>query len=412
MRGGGIKLQTIANSPASAHLLDVTRTVSRAFRRPTGIDRIERAYITQLVLDPAPLFGVVRTKMGYLLLDKHGCSALLAQCETPIWHAPDLISKLSRRADADRGKTESGLRRIALDRSVPLRLTQMLKRHLPAGTVYLNIGQTNFNDRLIHALHACGSVRIAAYLHDTIPLDWPDVQTQKSHLAFKQLFARVDRHADLVLCNSLHTRTRILAHATYLSKDAVHVLKPGLPDMRIGTAPGGPWDGHPYFLAIGTIEPRKNIGFLLDLWARFSGPNDPHLILCGRRGWLNEDVFSRLDQKPPNVHEVPDLEDEAMWGLLQSSNGLLFPSLAEGFGFPALEAAQLGVPLICNPLPVFKELLDDYPIYAAESDCYAWRNKIEHLAQERWDQSGKRTRKGPFEAPTWQAHFNTLFTHL
>lgn len=405
-------MQTIANSPAAAHLLDVTRTVSRARQRPTGIDRIERAYIDHLIQDPAPLFGLVRTKLGFLLLDKDGCAALRAHCDTPIWQSADLISKVFRKADAARGRTESGLRGIALDRAIPSRLTKMLKRHLPDGAVYLNVGQINFNDRIIHALRACNTARNVIYLHDTIPLDWPDMQTQKSRLAFKRFFARVDRHADTVLCNSQDTRSRILDRATQLSQENVHILLPGLPDMRVGTAPSGPWEDRPYFVAIGTIEPRKNIGFLLDLWSDFSGPNDPHLILCGRRGWLNADVFERLDRRPPNVHELPDRDDAAMWALLQRSSGLLFPSLAEGFGYPAMEAAQLGVPLICNPLPVFKELLGDYPIYADESDCYVWRNKIEQLAQRRWEQSGEHIGSGSFSAPTWQAHFNKLFTLL
>lgn len=410
--GGGIKLQIIASSPASAHLLDVTRTVRRAGMRPTGIDRIERAYLNQLIADPAPLFGLVRTKLGYLLLDKQGCAALQSHCDQPIWDKADLLSKLSQKNDPDRSKTESGLRKIAQDRSIPSRLTKMLERHMPRGAVYFNIGQANFNDQIVHALRACADLRIVVYVHDTIPLDWPKMQTQKSRLAFGRFFDRVDRHANLVLCNSHDTKSHVLKHARHLSEDTVKVILPGLPEMQIGTAPTGPWDGKPYVMAIGTLEPRKNIGFLLDVWDMFSGPDDPHLILCGRRGWLNDDVFARLDKAPPNVHELSSLEDAAMWALLDNSCGLLFPSIAEGFGYPALEAAQLGVPLICNPLPVFKELLGEYPIYADESDCYAWNTIIGQLTQRRWAQSGEQTKAEPFKAPTWQKHFNKLFTEI
>jgi glycosyltransferase involved in cell wall biosynthesis len=203
-----------------------------------------------------------------------------------------------------------------------------------------------------------------------------------------------------------------LNHANELTPDRVNVLVPGMPDIRAGIPPDGPWTGAPYFLAIGTIEPRKNIGFLLDVWDGLTGDDDPHLILCGRRGWMNEDVFARLDQSPPRVHELSELNDETMWGLLKNSNGLLFPSLAEGFGYPALEAERLKVPLICNPLPVFKEVLGDTPIYAGESDCYVWREEINKLAQRRRDRSGERYWDMSFESPTWQDHFNQLFTAL
>lgn len=127
---------------------------------------------------------------------------------------------------------------------------------------------------------------------------------------------------------------------------------------------------------------------------------------------MNEDVFNRLDQSPSNVHELPALSDQEMWGLLEQSNGLLFPSLAEGFGYPALEAIRLDVPLICNPLPVFKEVLGNSPIYADASDCYLWQQEIKKLAHRRRVRSGERYLVMSLETPTWQEHFNQLFTSL
>ncbi|MCK0150181.1 glycosyltransferase [Marivita sp. S6314] len=392
--------------------MDVTRTVSRAQKRATGIDRIERAYLEHLIACDTPLFGLVRTKLGFLLLDKDGCAALLRHVVDPFWTQVDLISRWGRRTDQPRAITETGLRRMALDRSTPLRLKRMLKRHLPPGAVYLNVGQTNFNDRVIHATKGIEGARIVTYVHDTIPLDWPDTQTQKSRLRFKRFLNCVDRFSDIVLCNSSVTKTDILQHVHQKWDTDIHVLLPGLHDMPLGNAPVGPWTDRPYFITIGTIEPRKQIGFLLDLWSDFDGDQDPHLLICGQRGWMSDAIFERLDQHPRNVHELNDLSDPDMWALLSQSNGLLFPSLAEGFGYPAFEAAKLDIPVLCSPLPVFKELLKDYPIYAGESDRYSWRNNIEQLAQRRRGQGGEQNRQGAVHVPGWQAHFNQLFTLL
>ena len=59
-----------------ARLLDLSRSVSRIGQLPTGIDRVERAYLDAFLADPAPLFGLVRTAAGFLLLDEAGCRLL------------------------------------------------------------------------------------------------------------------------------------------------------------------------------------------------------------------------------------------------------------------------------------------------------------------------------------------------
>lgn len=404
-------MPTTANSPAPAHLLDLTRTVSRAGARATGVDRVERGYIAHLAACETPLFGLVRTRLGFLLLDREGCLKLQAHCETPVWSGSDILSRLTRRRESDRGVAESGMRKLALGRCVPSRLGRLLSTHLPAGSVYFNVGQTNLNDAVIHGVKAA-NMRLVPYVHDTIPLDWPQTQTSKARHRFRLFVTQVERHAELVLCNSEDTRTHLLRHAPSLDPDKIHVIHPGLPEMRIGTAPKGPWSDHPCFVAVGTIEPRKNIGFLLDLWEGLEKPDDPKLILCGRRGWMCDEVMDRIGRGMPNVYHLPDLPDPELWALMASSAGLLFPSVAEGFGYPAVEAARLGIPIICSRLDSVHEVLGEYPIYASVSDRYRWLNKVEQLAQRRRVRSGEQKRPEISEGPLWGNHFNKLFTIL
>ena len=83
---------------APTRLLDLTRLVSRAGRAFTGIDRVEYAYLVHL-LDAGPLWGLVRSSMGYLLLDPEGCAALKRQFTAGDWPAPDLLSRLGMEAE-------------------------------------------------------------------------------------------------------------------------------------------------------------------------------------------------------------------------------------------------------------------------------------------------------------------------
>ncbi|MEF9606119.1 glycosyltransferase, partial [Paracoccus sp. PXZ] len=120
---------------------------------------------------------------------------------------------------------------------------------------------------------------------------------------------------------------------------------------------------HPFFVTLGTIEPRKNHALLLDTWQILERrPDPPRLFIIGRRGWENRAVFARLDRLPPGgaVRELPDLDDGAVAALIGRSHGLLMPSRAEGFGLPLTEAAGRGIPVLASPLLAAREMLGDY----------------------------------------------------
>jgi glycosyltransferase involved in cell wall biosynthesis len=94
---------------------------------------------------------------------------------------------------------------------------------------------------------------------------------------------------------------------------------------------------------------------------------------------------------------------------LQGAAGALFPSLAEGYGLPPIEAAALGVPVICNDLPVYREILGDIPVYASVLDRYLWRTTINDLTKDqRAEQQTNLTRKPLITRPNWKNHFNLV----
>ena len=397
---------TISN-PAPARLLDLTRLTRRAGRPFTGVDRVEKAYLDCLLTQNTPVFGLVKSAFGYILLDQAGCAALRLKLETGNFGPADRLSSVKRGLDPMRARAESDLRRICLDRCLPIRLSRMLRRHLPPGVHYLNVGHSNLTERVLSSLRLIRGSKTGVLIHDTIPLDHPQYQRPETARSFKVLLQTAARHADLIICNSAQTKADVLRHAAPLTPETV-VAHLGVPAPVLGTPPKGPWEGHPYFVCLGTIEPRKNHALLLDLWQDVP---DAHLLICGNRGWENDAVFDRLDAKPPGVHELSGLDDGQVFGLLAQSKGLLFPSLSEGYGLPPIEAAALGVPVLCNDLPIYREVLGNIPVYAPVSERYLWLQEIKGLASSDRAHHGTAECDGQgWRPPTWDAHFKTVLT--
>jgi glycosyltransferase involved in cell wall biosynthesis len=371
-----------------ARLLDLTRLVSRLGSGPlTGVDRVEFAYLTHLLGLDVPLWALVRTKIGFLLLDRNGAHGIAALVGGVLPSA-DWISQI-----------------LAVGRCARWGLRQMLRR-LPLGFHYLNVGHANLTDQVLGAMG-----RVGVLVHDTIPLDHPEFASRGTPAAFAAKLAVVARHADVLIYSTQDARKKAEAHMARVPAAIVAPLGVPVP-VPLGT----PTIAKPYFVVLGTIEPRKNHALLFDVWEELSaqGHAVPGLVIVGRRGWASPALLARLDQlraQLPQIIELTGLDDSTVAALLQGSEGLLFPSLAEGFGLPPMEAAALGIPVFAGDLSVTREVLGDYPVYLNVTDRYSWMETIrQHLALAqvpRENTDGARCRVAP---PTWVAHFNTVLT--
>ncbi len=395
-----------AHNPPPARLLDITRLIRRAGHRLTGVDRVEYAYLARLADEDTPAYGLVRTPLGYLLLDQAGLRQLAPLVVPEGWDGLPLWARLTRRPNPMRRRAERTVRRLAMARCLPARLGQMLRDTLPAGTAYLNTGHANFTARVIRALRTVPGLRISVLVHDTIPLDFPQYQREGSVIPFRGFLARVEAHADLVIANSADTAASLSRHM-----DTVPPVITALLGADLGPPRAVPATAPPHFVTLGTIEPRKNHDLLLDVWQDLPEPR-PVLHILGRRGWASAATLARLDAADPAViHEAEGLDDDAVADLIATSCAFLFPSHAEGFGLPPLEAAQLGVPVLCADLPVYREFLGDIPVYLNAGDRYAWGIKIKDLVEdpgaERRSHQGKMRGYSP---PTWDAHFKIVLS--
>jgi len=398
--------------PDPAVLLDVSRLISRLGEGPgTGIDRVEAEWLDHLQGRPHLL--LCRVRGGQLLLPPQAGAAILRWLDGALdgLPRPELRDRLRGRRSVS-ARAEAALRAMALLRTgrAGRGLAPAVRAHAgPAA--YLNVGHANLQPELLGNLHP---LTRAVLIHDTIPLDHPEFSRTGPAQKFRGRFAAAMGQADLILTVSRATRADVLRwrERLDLSRRAPVVAAP------IGTRlaapdPAGLPDGldlsRPFFVALGTIEPRKNHALLLDTWQLLGHlPVPPQLFIVGRRGWKNREVFARLDGLAADgpVRELAGLDDGAVAALLERSHGLLMPSRAEGFGLPLTEAAARGVPVLATPLPAAREMLGDYATWLSPDAPADWAAQIARLA------AAGRRRLPPPPLPGWDGHFARFYAGL
>jgi alpha-1,2-rhamnosyltransferase len=137
-----------------------------------------------------------------------------------------------------------------------------------------------------------------------------------------------------------------------------------------------------YFLYVGNCYPHKNVDTLLAAFEKLSEHHpDVSLCLVGPQNAFSEHIRSWVFQNSLQrsillLHNVPPAE--LMW-LYSNAKALIFPSKAEGFGLPILEAAICGCPLILSDIPVFHEVIGDQAQYFDLYDTEKLK-KLMHLA--------------------------------
>jgi len=116
----------------------------------------------------------------------------------------------------------------------------------------------------------------------------------------------------------------------------------------------------PVFLSVGTVEPRKNHGVILDAFERLWNQGiDAKWVLAGKPGWMSEDLHERIKLHPENGKRLfwfTGASDDEIGFMYRSARAFIFPSIIEGFGLPIVEAMSQGTPVIASDTRIHREV--------------------------------------------------------
>jgi len=365
--------------------LDVTRLIWRRWvgRHPTGVDRVCLAYLEHF--GPGAQ-AVVQHRRMRRIFDEETSAELFDALAEPMHFRRAIVRGAFRRG-------------LARSRDAK-------------GRLYLNVGHTGLDDPGFRTWVRTSGVRPIYLVHDLIPITHPEFCREGERVKHEARMRTVLETAKGVIGNSDATLDDLRmfesertgfppAIAALLGSDALPARESGDPNP-----------GHPTFVIIGTIEARKNHLMLLQVWRRIVrrfGREAPRLLVIGQRGWECEQVFDLLDRSEllhGSVTEIDRCDDETLAAHLSQSRALLFPSLAEGYGLPLVEALRAGVPVIASDQPVFREIAGNIPDYLDPLDAPAWERAIlDYAASRSSAREAQLERLEGFRAPSWSDHF-------
>jgi glycosyltransferase involved in cell wall biosynthesis len=202
--------------------------------------------------------------------------------------------------------------------------------------------------------------RSAMTVHDATPWLHTDTASVGMRLYYGPLYRQALSRAAAVFTVSAAARDD-LVRATGVPRERVHVTPNGVePHFFDARVPDGPRD--PYLLAVGTIEPRKNMGALLEAFRllRREG-RDLRLVIVGRQGWGQGLPLGDL---APHVRLAGTVPDDELAALYAGASCFVIPSLYEGFGLPLAEAMAAGAPCVASDIPALREVAGDVARYA------------------------------------------------
>lgn len=234
-----------------------------------------------------------------------------------------------------------------------------------------------------------------ATVHDAIPLQHPEWMPGRWRGLKNLLLQRTIATADWFVAVS-HFAVAELRDAYRLPADRITVVPNGIDESWLAPSPADATERRrqwqlpddPYYLFVGTFQPRKNLDRILAAYAALPSPvrRQHPLVIVGREGWACEATVARLrglQQAGEAVHWIQGLRDrDTLRAIYGGAAALVFATLHEGFGIPVLEAFASRAPVITSNTTSLPEVAGDAALLVDPTDVEAISHAMQRLAED------------------------------
>jgi glycosyltransferase involved in cell wall biosynthesis len=272
-----------------------------------------------------------------------------------------------------------------VDRRVPVRLLSYAWHRHGWPPIESLAGPADIVQSLHPLLIPARAARRTVTVHDLDFLHHPERTSAEIRRDYPALVRDHAARAALVVVNSDNTARSVEASLA-VPRDRIVVCRPGIPAW-IGTPVAHTPPENGYVLFVGTLEPRKNLGTLLDAWVDLASrmPALPRLRVAGGvrpggEGWVERMQRAPLAGRVEYVGYVAGADRRAMY---EGARMLVLPSFHEGFGLPVLEAMALGIPVVTSNRGALPEVAGDAGLLVDAEDRRALADAIQQVLTDR-----------------------------
>ena len=229
--------------------------------------------------------------------------------------------------------------------------------------------------------------REASTVHDLSTLVMPEVHEDANVMHHMRHFKQDLATDEVVFCVSESTRSALKLHYPSVAgkartlyqyvewPESYAAIERNLPELKLGR----------YALVVGTLEPRKNLGLLIRALSRPEVRRSGiRFIVMGKKGWKVDDVLAELAPEDASRIIFSGFVSEFVkYRLMRNAEFLVYPSIYEGFGIPALEAMSLGKPVLASMTSSFPEIIGDAGVFFDPLSITEFAAAFTEMAQKR-----------------------------
>lgn len=282
-------------------------------------------------------------------------------------------------------------------------------------------------------------------IHDLTSWDCPETMKKKMELYFKLTIRSALLVSEGIIVNSKFTRDRIMDKFHY-NKKKITLAYCGISDVFMDYVAGQPQVvaqreeergetidrlekirnrsldirrkyhlPEQYLLCLATLEPRKNLPFLVEAYVELleEGSVDIPLVLAGRKGWNMDEFLDRIEENyRKNIVVTGFIDDEDLPYVYHMADCFIFPSIYEGFGMPPLEAMTVGTMVISSDAASLPEVLGKAASYFHFSNKEELKEKIRQGIHQECDEVTVKEIKKRVEMFQWGRSAEKIYRRM